>query len=72
VRDGDGVGVAPPPREINAFRDVYWKLETKSKELVPYPKAVSDVGLYAMQAFSLAYVSMHVASRLSISIEHLG
>ena len=41
-----------PPREINAFRDVYWKLETKSKELVPYPKAVSDVGLYAMQAFS--------------------
>ena len=49
VRDGDGVA---PPREINAFRDVYWKLETKSKELVPYPKAVSDVGLYAMQAFS--------------------
>ena len=30
----------PPPREINAFRDVYWKLETKSKELVPYPRAV--------------------------------
>lgn len=48
VRDGDGVA----PREINAFRDVYWKLETKSKELVPYPKAVSDAGLYAMQAFS--------------------
>ena len=62
----------PPIREINAFRDVYWKLETKSKELVPYPKAVSDVGRLVCNASILSYVSMHVASRLSISIEHLG